>query len=220
MTQRNKIIACLTAISIFFIGCTSSDEQSTESGSETQEKQEPIVASPIKLSTTVEISKSKAEVWEIAADLGNLEDYFITVSNAECTSDNQSGAGAERTCTFIDGGVINEVVTQWEEGSSFTLRASPPSDTTNPTAKTWVFKYVEGKYELNAINENLTEATISMQWEYLDGIELTEEIKQGIMQNFTFANEGVANGLKQYAESGIALTEDDRAKFMEGMMKE
>ena len=64
------------------------------------------------------------QVWEILADFGEVYRWAPSVTKSYSTSDDNSGPEASRHCDIAGFGGIEEEITEWNEGRSFTYRAS------------------------------------------------------------------------------------------------
>ena len=67
------------------------------------------------IETTIEISADSGAVWSAIADLEGVADWNPNVAAASCSSDS-TGLGATRTCHLAQGGRIDEVVCEWDDG--------------------------------------------------------------------------------------------------------
>ena len=64
---------------------------------------------------TTEIDADRTTVWAVVSDLENVSVWNPNVSTATCDL-GPGGVGATRTCHMTQGGHIDEVVSEWEEG--------------------------------------------------------------------------------------------------------
>ena len=64
---------------------------------------------------TIEISADRDAVWATVADLENVADWNPNISSATC-GEGLAGLGATRTCHLSQGGHIDEVVSEWDDG--------------------------------------------------------------------------------------------------------
>ncbi len=73
----------------------------------------------ITVSKTINIPKEKA--WETISDFQAIYKFHPDVESSPIQNNIKRGLGAERICTFYDGGSIGEKVTNFEEGESLTF---------------------------------------------------------------------------------------------------
>ncbi len=66
---------------------------------------------------TIEILRPRSTVWRAVADLGAVVEWNPNISEASCGLA-PWGVGATRTCHMVNGGHIDEVVSNWVEGRS------------------------------------------------------------------------------------------------------
>ncbi len=70
------------------------------------------------------IATPRARVWDITSDIGRVDVFHPFVERSVATSKLSRGVGAERRCDFYGGKTsIDERVTAWDEGRSFTIAA-------------------------------------------------------------------------------------------------
>jgi hypothetical protein len=60
-------------------------------------------------------------VWREIADFGSVAAWAPAVEEAHCTSEVESGVGARRQLVTSTGDVVEEVITEWADGQSFTF---------------------------------------------------------------------------------------------------
>lgn len=67
---------------------------------------------------TIEIAAEPSLVWSVVADLQGVTDWNSNIESATSGlgAPGHPGVGTARTCTFVQGGSIDEVVTKWIEG--------------------------------------------------------------------------------------------------------
>jgi len=69
----------------------------------------------------VRIRAPKQEVWRALADLGEVQQFHPFVKRSSYVSDQKEGKGACRRCELKPMGWVEEEVTDWQDGESFTL---------------------------------------------------------------------------------------------------
>ena len=69
-----------------------------------------------RITRTIEISAERPTVWAAVADLEGVADWNPNVAAAECPG-NVAGVGAVRRCSLRGGGTIDEVVSEWQDGT-------------------------------------------------------------------------------------------------------
>ena len=67
------------------------------------------------IETTIEIAANSGTVWTAITDLDGVANWNPNVAAASCSSDS-AGLGATRTCHLVQGGHIDEVVSEWDDG--------------------------------------------------------------------------------------------------------
>lgn len=81
-----------------------------------------------KLSSEIRINAPKERVWDILADLRTVQYYYPGVISAHCTSEASEGVGASRRCDLPENGYLEERVTEWKPGESYTINVYEGSD--------------------------------------------------------------------------------------------
>jgi len=64
---------------------------------------------------SIEILADRAAIWATIADLDNVPIWNPSIASATCES-SPAGLGATRTCHLSRGGLIEEVVSAWDDG--------------------------------------------------------------------------------------------------------
>ena len=78
-----------------------------------------------KLSGQILIDAPAERVWEVLADFGGVYKWAASVTSSYSTSEANSGEDASRHCDIPGFGGIEEYVTEWNEGRSFTYTVKP-----------------------------------------------------------------------------------------------
>jgi energy-converting hydrogenase Eha subunit C len=68
--------------------------------------------------------RSQDEAWWLLQDFGGIGQYHPIVKTSELLTSQVKGVGTKRSCEFYDGSTIEEVVTDWQEGSGYTVAIS------------------------------------------------------------------------------------------------
>ncbi len=69
-----------------------------------------------RIESSIEISADRDAVWAAVADLDNVAVWNPDVASSTCESEETVGLGATRTCHLSGGGLIEEVVSGWDDG--------------------------------------------------------------------------------------------------------
>ncbi|MBL4668971.1 MAG: SRPBCC family protein [Flavobacteriales bacterium] len=148
----------------------------------------------------ITINSSQQKVWNIISDLGAIQKFHPGVSKSYYTTDKTRGFGAARICELQPSGKILETVKQWNEGTGFLLQI-------DPIEKAPPVKSFNGLFELMKINENQTEASLTVDYEMklgAIGILLNKLIIQSKMEENI---EALLEGLKIHSEKGLEITD-------------
>jgi hypothetical protein len=70
----------------------------------------------------VEVAAPPEATWRVIADFGAVASWAPAVVDAHCTTELSSGVGCGRSLTSSTGEVVEEVVTEWDEGHSLTFQ--------------------------------------------------------------------------------------------------
>ncbi len=74
-----------------------------------------------RITKQVAISAPVAQVWQVLANFGAVENWAPTVVCSRASNELTSGAGAKRVLTTTSGEETEEVVIEWNEGRDFTF---------------------------------------------------------------------------------------------------
>ncbi len=148
------------------------------------------------LKASVEIEAPINQVWEVVKDYGNIYQFHPMVKYSRSTNDKE-GLGAKRLCKLSPMGEMEEEITMWEEGRSFTSevyggKMLPPT------------RMMKGTLELEA-KGNRTIATFQFCYQMRFGMigRLMDVIM--IRPQFKKAPSKYMAGLKHYIESRAAI---------------
>ena len=70
------------------------------------------------------INAGSEKVWEVISDYGNIQNWSPAVVSSALASEQATGVGAARTCDVPGFGNVEEKVTHWTEGESFTFEVT------------------------------------------------------------------------------------------------
>jgi len=161
-------------------------------------------------SRKLQISAPKEKVWAVIADLGGVYQFHSGVTSSHYTSDEKSGVGASRVCELPPDPnnpnsvkAVAENATEWNEGESFTLDVKPKGE------GDWSYKDFTGRLSLKEEGDG-TMVTISANWELSDDAKVDDAAAQAQIE---MLERMVLIGLKQFVETGKALTPEDKMKI-------
>ena len=146
----------------------------------------------IKRQTT--INAPQAQVWEVIADLGAVQDFNPNVSRSYYNSGPRTGVGASRHCDLTVGGSLEETAIAWKDGESFTLelhggKLTPP------------FQGAEATFRLHP-EGGRTRVTVDLEYSMKYGL-LGALMDRILVQNrFGNALGTTLDALKKYVENG------------------
>ncbi|TAN50094.1 MAG: SRPBCC family protein [Rhodospirillales bacterium] len=107
------------------------------------------------------INASRTKVWDVASDIGHVDVFHPMVEAAIATSDLKRGVGASRRCDFYDGkGSVDETVTAWTEGQSFTIAI---------TRGTMPFKQADATFTFQDAGPARTMVEVTMRYKMKGG---------------------------------------------------
>ncbi len=143
------------------------------------------------LTASTIINASKENVWNVLKEFGNIAAFHPLVKYSVNTNET-TGLGARRHCDLLPMGAMEEEITAWEEGVSFTAdvvggKMLPPCH------------FMTGQLELEKSgNQTKVNFTLSYQMKY----GVLGRIMNAIMikPQFKKAPHQYVNGLKNYIE--------------------
>ncbi|MDX1418874.1 MAG: SRPBCC family protein [Rubricoccaceae bacterium] len=142
---------------------------------------------------SVTIDAPRDRVWDVLSDLTAMRAYMPGLASVEHVGEAERGVGAARHCVFADGVELTERVTDWREGTGYTL-------------ETTAFKGVpmasnEIRFVLSG-DARQTTVTQSMRYAMKGGIlaPLLERMAKGRMVS---ALDGALGGLKEHVEARV-----------------
>jgi hypothetical protein len=153
------------------------------------------------ISRKIEISASKADVWNAIANFGDICHASPSVLKSHVTSDQKEGVGATRHCDFaMMGASAEEKVLQWNEGESLTIGVYE-------FKKLPGIKTMEAHFKVTEIGNNKTLLTATL--EYAMKHPLFDLMNIMMMKGMNTKNwNTVLAGHKKYVETGEIVTEE------------
>lgn len=101
---------------------------------------------------TIKANIPAAQVWEVLKDFSSLEKFATTITSSPIVSEVQSGVGAKRRCTFVDGSSLVEEIVEFNEGQGFKMVISEHA---------LPLKSMEAEMRVTAIDEKSCEIYMS-----------------------------------------------------------
>lgn len=163
------------------------------------------------------INVPKDKVWAAIADLGGVFQFHPVITASHYTSDEKTGVGAARVCELAPDPdnpnsikSVAEKTTEWNEGESFMLDIKPQGE------GDWPYKDLTGGFSLKEGGEGTT-VTISANFELSDDAKVDDA---GTQAQFEMLGRMVLIGIKQFVETGRALTPEDKMKIAKDVAEE
>lgn len=72
----------------------------------------------------IEIQATRDKVWRVWSQFGNVQDYVAGVPKSYLTGTTQEGIGTERRCEISPKQVVDEKITDWEDGSRYVMEVT------------------------------------------------------------------------------------------------
>lgn len=144
------------------------------------------------LIASVIIDAHKDSVWKVVNDFSSIADFHPLVKTSKSTNE-ISGLGAKRYCELLPMGAMEEEITQWTDGVSFTTyvvggKMLPPCH------------YMRGILDLQPMGEQ-TKVTFTFKYHMKFGVFGRLMNALMIKPQFKKAPPQYVNGLKNYIES-------------------
>lgn len=144
------------------------------------------------ITSEIGISSPKEKVWDALKAIGEIEKFHPLVKKSNCTTSIEGGLGAKRHCELLPMGQMEEEVTEWKEGKSFTLeviggKMLPP------------YRFMKGKIDLEEVGGK-TRVTFSFSYQLKYGILGRFIDIVMIRPQFKKAPPQYVSGLKKYVE--------------------
>ncbi|OUR99326.1 hypothetical protein A9Q86_12175 [Flavobacteriales bacterium 33_180_T64] len=146
----------------------------------------------------ITIDSPKQKLWTLVSDLGSIYKFNPRVTKSYYTTTNTKGIDAARICELYPSGKILETVKNWNEGNGFLLQI-------DPIEKAPPVKNFSGLFELNEINTNSTQISITIDYEMklgaigllLNNLIIRPKMEEGIKD--------LLEGLKIHSETGAEI---------------
>lgn len=145
----------------------------------------------------VEISAPVDQVWQVLADFGSAEKWAPTVVQSHCSTEIKRGIGAKRILTTTKGEVTEELVTEWNEGQSFTFEIpNGLASVIRILRETWGVEHSpKGTGVVVIMNCQMKDGIINS---LLGSLVVERVLKKMLVQNLA--------GLKHHIETGELVT--------------
>lgn len=147
----------------------------------------------------VDINASPEATWRIIANFGTVANWAPAVQEAHCPSDSTPGLGCKRSLTSSTGHVIEEVITQWDQGRSLTFEV--------PGGLAKIVGFLQETWSVEA-TPNGSRAVVVMEYRSkfgFAGMAVTRLIMQPVLAKMLAEN---LAGLKYHLETGEFVTQD------------
>jgi ribosome-associated toxin RatA of RatAB toxin-antitoxin module len=146
------------------------------------------------LSSSVFINRSATDVWNVLQNPGEISSFHPLIKESHMITPQRSGKGARRYCALKPMGVMEEVITRWEEGQIIETEVTggkmlPP------------YTFMKGIIELVPISNQECKVTFTFTYELKFGFlgRLMNIIF--IRPQFRSAPVLYTNGLKDFVEN-------------------
>lgn len=142
-----------------------------------------------KVTVAQDIPVPSERVWSALADFGNIDRFHPGLTDAALKGEQASGVGAVRQCNFKGGGHIVEKVTDWSDGSSYTIEVT---ETSLP------LKRAKTTMSVTAVDAN--KSRVSMTIEYVPKYGLIGAVMNALMMREAMLTQmrGVLGGLSAH----------------------
>jgi carbon monoxide dehydrogenase subunit G len=147
-----------------------------------------------RINSEIEINAPREKVWAVLADLGAIQNFNPGVKKSYYTSEAREGVGAGRVCELRPLGAIEENVSDWQEGKSFTLNV-------RPLKKAPPFKKATARFQLDSVGQK-TRVAVDINYTLRFGPlgRLLDALM--VRPQFSKAAPEILLGLKHYVETG------------------
>ena len=158
------------------------------------------------VAVTVMVDRSVDDCWTQLSDLSVAHYYVPGLTGTEIISSQRRGEGTHRR-VYSGKGFLEETVTEWREGSGFTIRLHRGEKPMAP------FRRAEFDYALAASGDAQTRVVLAMRIA-LPGGMLGRMAGRALLPVMRRQLRLVAAGLKHYYETGTAATDADRKRLL------
>ena len=147
------------------------------------------------INATISINASKSDVWQIWSKFTNVADYIAMIPKSYGIGDKESGLGSCRRCDISEKMQVDERITAWNEGNSFSMEVY--ESTGLP------LDIMEVDFSVQKIDNNTTQASMAIRYKM-------KSIMKFLPTNILLRKqaEDHLKGLKHHIESGNIITED------------
>lgn len=152
------------------------------------------------------------QAWEKLKNLSLAHNYVPGITRCELTTATKEGVGASRRVSGPKQW-LDETVTEWQEGRSFTIRLHKGDKNPSPFANGTF------TYRLDRIDEKRCKITCTMIYEM--GLGLVGKLLHGLFIEKIVRNNvrDVALGLAHFYQTGRPVTDEDRKRLRENDKK-
>ncbi|RMF77086.1 MAG: SRPBCC family protein [Chloroflexi bacterium] len=153
-----------------------------------------------RISDEIRINAPKARVWEVVADIGAVQRYHPAVAKSWYTTEQRDGVGACRHCDLLPMGTVEERITEWNEGESYTIEIYESSKTP-PFDKAVAFI---------SLHEDGEETVVRMEITYTMKFGPLGALMDALMvrKQFSKVVPNLLAGLKHHVETGEEVDRD------------
>jgi hypothetical protein len=146
------------------------------------------------------------KAWEKMRDISKAHLYVPGLSNTKITTPKKEGIGASRR-VYGKHGVMDETVTEWNDGRGFTIRLHKGDKPAMP------FKEAHFTYRIDKIDDKRCKLTTTMIYEMPWG-GLGKLLNSLFFARIVYSNvRDVVLSMKNYYETNQATTADDMKKL-------
>jgi ribosome-associated toxin RatA of RatAB toxin-antitoxin module len=149
---------------------------------------------------------SADQAWEKMRDISKAHLYVPGLTNTKITTTQKEGLGASRR-VYGKHGVMDETVTEWNDGRGFTIRLHKGDKPAMP------FKEAHFTYRIDKIDDKRCKLTTTMIYEMPWG-GLGKLLNSLFFARIVYSNvRDVVLSMKNYYETNQATTADDMKKL-------
>ena len=147
------------------------------------------------INATMRINASKLEVWQTWSKFTNVADYIAMIPKSYGIGDKESGLGSCRRCDISEKMQVDERITSWDEGKSFSMEVYQSTGVP--------IDIMEVDFSVQEVNNNTTQASMAIRYKM-------KGIMKFLPTNILLRKqaEDHLKGLKYHIESGDIITED------------
>ncbi len=103
------------------------------------------------VAASIKINASQADTWALLSDFNNVYTWAPGVKVSHGLSQKEKMVGAGRHCELPGFGAIDEVVTQWQEGTGFVYDVTPLGPLNNAYSSWWLTKLNDQTTRLDVV---------------------------------------------------------------------